>query len=328
MSALGLVICMRKQNFPKISIVTPSYNQASFLEETITSVLDQNYPNLEYIIVDGGSRDNSVEIIQKYSKNLHFWVSEPDNGQYHAINKGFCHATGDIFAWLNSSDFYLPWTLRTVGSIFSGCSEVSWLTTLNKLVFSEDGSCINNRQVPGYSREAFLDGCYLPVWPRNLGWIQQESTFWRKDLWEKVGGVNEQYDFAADFDLWGQFFRYAHLYGAPCPLAGHRYHSEQRSQAENHYKDEAESILNKLRMQNALPELDRIFKVNEESTTIGILINNAVKFRKVRYVGGFLESLRELFIFCTRKRYEADVLCKYDDDCFVKWFIKNVKFSI
>ena len=96
-------------NYPKISIVTPSFNHAQFLEETILSVISQNYPDLEYIIIDGGSTDGSVEIIKKYEQYLTYWISEPDNGQSDALNKGFTRATGDIYGWLNSDDLYKDW---------------------------------------------------------------------------------------------------------------------------------------------------------------------------------------------------------------------------
>lgn len=254
------------KDLPKISIVTPSFNQAKFMEATIESVLSQNYPNLEYIIIDGGSTDESLSIIKKYEKHLHYWCSEPDAGQYDAINKGFSKSTGEIMSWLNSDDMYFPWTLKTVTDIFSEFDQVEWLTTLVHGHWDWYGLCTGLSQYPGYSKEAFLDGCYLPTnisdkqgLPGSIGSIQQESTFWRRSLWEKVDGyVSTELDLASDFDLWSRFYRYSELYGTMSPLGGFRRRINQRSGQRNKYRKEAEISLEKMRASlNWTPNISR-----------------------------------------------------------------------
>ena len=240
---------MCANNFPKTSIVTPSFNQGRYLEAAINSVLSQNYPNLEYIIVDGGSTDNSVEIIKKYAQHLHFWCSEADAGHYSAVNKGFAKASGDIFAWLNSDDMYCSDAFRTVGVIFSQFPEVSWLTTLQQLVWDIQGHRKLVKNIPGYSKQAFLDGRYFPRKFSGLGFIQQESTFWRRELWEKVGGVRTKFNLAGDFDLWARFFMHADLYGVDLSLGGFRVHDKNRSRQTNNYMFEAEQALDELRLE-------------------------------------------------------------------------------
>ena len=225
---------------PKISLVTPSFNQAQFLAATIESILSQNYPNLEYIIIDGGSTDGSVEIIKKYEKYLHFWCSEPDGGQYDALNKGFSRSTGETMGWLNSDDLYFPWTLRTVSSIMSELPQVEWLTSLSPGMWDCLGFCLGFKQVSGYSQESFLDGNFLP----SIGCIQQESTFWRRRLWEKAGGyISTQYKLASDFELWSRFYRHSELFATLSPLGGFRYQANQRSSQIEEYQRESQAIL-------------------------------------------------------------------------------------
>ncbi len=242
---------------PRISVVTPSFQHAAFLEATIDSVLSQNYPNLEFIIIDGGSTDGTVDIIKKYAAHLTFWSSEPDRGQYDAINKGFKHATGDILCWLNSDDLFFPWTLRTVASIFTQLDEVDWISTLQPGFWDHNGFCLGFQNIPGFSREAFFDGCYTQATGRFLSYIQQESTFWRRRLWERAGSsVRPHFSLAADFDLWGRFYAHANLYGVCSPLAGFRLSAAQRSTQTAEYQREAfASLMECRRSMKGLPDL-------------------------------------------------------------------------
>lgn len=231
-------------SLPKISIVTPSFNQAEFLETTICSVLSQRYPHLEYIVIDGGSTDGSVDIIRKYEKHLAYWCSEPDEGQYHAIVKGFERSTGEIMAWINSDDFYLAHAFSLVADVMREHPTVQWLTTAYRLGADRAGNILYTAMAPGYSHETFLDGGNTTFrWP-NDGWIQQEATFWRRSLWQPAAKETiTRYDYAGDFALWAEFFRSAHLFSVKSPLGVFRLHDAQKTNALDNYFREAREIL-------------------------------------------------------------------------------------
>ncbi|MBA7699326.1 hypothetical protein ES703_108020 [subsurface metagenome] len=179
-------------DLPKITIITPSYNQGKYLRETIESVLNQHYPKLEYFIVDGGSTDESVEIIRKYEKHIDWWVSEKDEGQSDAIHKGFQRATGDMLGWLNSDDVYFPRVLKKIGEAFARFPEAAIYVGGNAIGEVEDGrirKCsIPSRPLKICSRYGFI------------GFGQQSSFFNAKD-YRQIGGINRKLYMRMDGDL-------------------------------------------------------------------------------------------------------------------------------
>lgn len=210
------------------SIVTPSFQQAAFLEQAIDSVLGQRYPALEYVIMDGGSSDGSVAIIERRAAQLAHWISSPDGGHYAAVNAGFARTSGEIMAWLNADDQYLPWTFSVVAEVFEQFPEVEWLTTRWPLRWDRRGRAVRCAERPGYSRESFFRGGYLPGDGRHV--IQQESTFWRRSLWDRAGGkLDTAFPLGGDFELWARFFQITELYAVDTPLGGFRVHGGQRS---------------------------------------------------------------------------------------------------
>jgi glycosyltransferase involved in cell wall biosynthesis len=178
-------------NYPKISIVTPSYNQDQYLEQTILSVIGQNYPNLEYIIIDGASSDGSVEIIKRYEKYLKYWISEPDNGQSHAINKGLKYASGDILAWLNSDDIYMPGILNSIGEVIKSDDVGIYL-----------GECIHFRKNDDsvLSWGSTVTESFHSIDLFTNDYIIQPSTFWTKKTYKEVGQLNENLKYAFDWE--------------------------------------------------------------------------------------------------------------------------------
>lgn len=211
-------IIAKTGSWPKISLVTPNFNSARYLEATIRSVLSQQYPNLEYIIIDGGSTDGSIEIIRKYASQLHTWVSEADRGMYDAINKGFARSSGDLMGWISATDLLHAGSLFVVGSVFRQFPEVEWITG-RPTGFNDAGMAVEFLKLRQWSRMPFLAGANR--------YIQQESTFWRRSLWDRAGGrVDDSRRSASDFELWVRFFRYAKLYPVDALIGGFRSHPD------------------------------------------------------------------------------------------------------
>ena len=177
-------------DLPRISIVTPSYNQGRYLESAIISVIGQRYPNLEYIVLDGGSTDNSVELIKKYESHIAHWESRPDRGQADAINRGFSMATGDIFAWLNSDDMHLPNTLNYVARQFTLLDDMDILFG-NCLHFNQEAKSAAGSDVEGYHRRYDIELC---------DYIIQPSCFWKRSIWNAVGELKANLEYGLDWD--------------------------------------------------------------------------------------------------------------------------------
>jgi glycosyltransferase involved in cell wall biosynthesis len=215
----------------KISIVTPSYQQGAFLEACIRSVLDQSFTDWEYIIIDGGSTDESPAILRKYQDRLASWYSGPDGGLYPAIEQGFARTSGEILAWLNSDDVYMPWTFRVVADIFEAFPDVEWITSRFPLVMNTAGDVVHAKTLSGFNREAFYRGQNIPL-EKNYytHFLSQESTFWRRRLWEKAGSkMDGSLRYAGDFELWARFFQHADVCAVSAPLAAFRLQSNQIS---------------------------------------------------------------------------------------------------
>lgn len=214
-------------SWPRISIVTPSYNQEVYLEETLLTVLGQGYPNLQYIVMEDASTDGSPAILERYRSHLSQIVAQPNRGFGAVLHDGLSRTDGEIMAWLNSDDLYLPGTLRTVAEIFRDCPEVDWLAG-SSLRCDSDSRMVERTEVEGFGKGLFFAGRYLgghPNW--GGGWIPQESVFWRRRLWNKAGGyfLQERLQYG-DFELWTRFWKHADLHALPMPLGVYRIHPQ------------------------------------------------------------------------------------------------------
>ncbi len=244
-SLRGRVPAMRKSNievgpaWPTISVVTPSFNQAPYLETCIRSVLEQDYPYIEYIIMDGGSTDGSREIIAKYAKRLAYWQSCSDAGHYWAVKEGLQRSTGQIMTWLNSDDQLHPDALKIAAAIFRQCPEKEWITGRPSVVKENGSDLFVLPQLPLWSRRRYLEKRY------HHPFIQQEGTFWHRSLWQRSGApLPTDIKLAGDLALWTCFFRHALLHSVDIPLAAYRIQGQNRGGMHlDEYLQEAEKII-------------------------------------------------------------------------------------
>jgi glycosyltransferase involved in cell wall biosynthesis len=232
------------QPFPKISIVTPSFNQGQFIEETIRSVLLQNYPNLEYIVIDGGSTDASVEVIKRYEPWLSYWISEKDNGQAHAINKGFSRATGDILAYINSDDIYQEGIIAQVARLYLEAPDKFWVA-FSMEDFDENGFKFSRPVSKFHS---------LYTWIYGAEMIPQSSSFWSRQLHMDINGFDETMHYAFDKDFFVRLLIRGYMYETYPEIIGSyfRLHPNSKTCAnlekfapdEDSIRRKAESLLN------------------------------------------------------------------------------------
>jgi glycosyltransferase involved in cell wall biosynthesis len=205
----------------KISVVTPSYNQGMFLEQTIVSVLDQGYPDLEYFVIDGGSTDDSLKIIRKYERFLTNWVSEKDRGQAHAINKGMHWASGDVVSFLNSDDCYCPGTLHKVAEIFDGLRDLEFLYGDTEFIDAQGARIGVHREV----KFDYVMGCFFGFGPI----IPQPSSFWKRTIFDAVGYFDENLTFDIDGEFFARAVRRRNVKHIPVLLSKSRFHDASKT---------------------------------------------------------------------------------------------------
>jgi len=222
---------------PRITVVTPSFNQAAYIEATILSVLGQRYPNLEYFVYDGGSTDGSVEIIKRYAPELAGWVSQKDEGQSDAINRAFERSTGDILCWLNSDDLHWPHTLREVARSLAGRIDQPIVISGGCIIFHE------NENRGGILAPAPHD----PERLKRCDYVVQPSTFWTRAAWNQVGKLDQSQHYAFDWDWFLRAVPICRFETVPAILSSYRIHSQHKSSGgENKRRLEIEGVLGRM----------------------------------------------------------------------------------
>lgn len=273
---------------PKVSIVTPSYNQGKFIEQTILSVICQDYPNLEYILVDAASSDETSEVLERYQDHIDVLIVEPDNGQSDALNKGFRRSTGEIMAYLNSDDCYAnKEVISRVVALFAEHPEVEVIYGQRNSI-NEEGRFVYCHPYRPFNKEALYLSDYIP----------QECTFWRRSIFERAGGqIDETFHFAMDYELWLRFLEYdAKFLSVEDYFGLFRTYREQKSIEQWQTRGLPEiSRLHNAYLQRYIPEKEMIDHYYDHFFGIHPAVStNALDFAQ-RVWGGFTTFKRDLY---------------------------------
>jgi glycosyltransferase involved in cell wall biosynthesis len=247
------------ERYPRISVVTPSFNQGAYLGETLASVASQHYPELELIVMDGGSTDDSVEVIKSFASCVTYWESQPDQGQSHAINKGFAKATGDIVCWLNSDDVFLPGALNAVAHAFNSHPDWEWVSAPS-LKFGDGLHEVGGLYELPHDRVEWLRFCPLA----------QPSTFWKRSLYDRLGGLDESFHFALDYEYWVRFvFGGASVHFMDRPLSAYRLHDVSKTiSSQEKFRAEEERLREKYWDKLTRPEQRRLARLVSQSEDV------------------------------------------------------------
>ncbi len=277
-------------SLPRISVVMPSFNQGRFIEESLKSILDQNYPNLELIVMDGGSTDNTIEVLQRYSDRFAYWVSEPDGGQTEALRKGFALATGDIECWLNSDDLFEAGVLFEVADHFKKHPEV-------EAVFGDTTWISDSGETLRVQREMPFNRF---VWTYTYNYIPGMSMFWRRRIYEKVGGLDPNFRLAMDADLFIRFADVGRIGHASRRWSRMRFYAEQKNQRLRNVSD-AEDLKIRARYWGCeRPQLYQAKKILAQAMRIGWRLSFGAYYPGYRR--DLASKLRERTIQSSEKR--------------------------
>ncbi len=245
-------------DLPKITVITPSYNSELFIEDTIRSVLSQDYPNLEYFVIDGGSSDNTIEILKKYASKL-TWISEKDRGQSHAINKGIDMATGEVIAYLNSDDVYLPGAMTRIARLVVAHPQAYWIT--GRCRFIDSCGVEIRRLAKLYKYFWLLWGNYTVL--TVLDYVSQPATFWRRKVFQRVGYFDENLHYAMDYDFSLRVGKVFKMWRINHCIASYRIHSSSKTfSSADRINDQFDEDLEIARKNGTSPALVNLHKLH------------------------------------------------------------------